>query len=176
MSDNSFDDNSFDDDFDQSCGTKDGACTCWDCTIYFNKDTNRPVKSESITDNEFNELLKLCSGENVIDLMKRERYRSVIYEIVPYPLWKKLENEETYNAIVKQLEANGDVPDEQPEICHVGSAIHVDLDGKESNVNTICYRFPTSTVKYELIVKKTDGKLFLKTNCRGSEMKSGIKN
>jgi hypothetical protein len=165
-------DDSFYDDFDYSCGVKDTMCTCWDCTVYFNKDTNRPTKSKDITDEEFKELLQLCSDEKVLGIMKKERYKSVIYEIVPYPMWKKLENEETYNAIVKQLETTGDVPDEQPEICHVGTAIHVDLDGNELAIKTIAYRFPTSTVKYELIVNDVNGKRLLRTHSRGSEIKN----
>lgn len=168
-------DNSFDDDFDQSCGLKGTTCTCWDCIVYFNNDTNRPIKSKDITDKEFEELSKICSDEQTIELMKKERYRANIYEIVPYPLWKKLQNKETYNAIVEQLKTEGVIPDEEPEICHIGSSIQVGLDGKETEIKSIAYRFPTSTVKYELIVEKStenDGKVFLKTHGRGSEIKN----
>ncbi len=162
---------SFDDDFDYSCGLKDNTCTCWDCTVYFNKNTNRPTKSNDITDEEFKELLKLCSDEKVLGLLKEERYKPIIYEVVPFPLWKKLEDEATYNAMVEKLKTDGEVPDEQPEICHVGSVEMIGLNDEETVVKSIYYRFPTSTVKYELIVKKVNDKLLLKTHSRGSEIK-----
>ena len=118
----------------------DAPCTCFDCTVYFNENTNRPIKANDITDEEFNELIDLCSKDAVIEKMKSERYKNEIYEIVPFQLWGKLQNKETYDKIFEELKSSNKIPDEQPKICHIGSCIENNNEAK-----LVSYRFPTST-------------------------------
>lgn len=158
-------------DFNESCGLQNTTCDCHDCITYFNKDVNRPIKSNDMTTEEFNELLTFCSDEKVIDLMKKERYKSYIYYKLPHPFWKKLENPIIYNDILEKVKLDKSIPDEKPEICKISRGLEIDLDNNETSVTVICYRFPTSTVKYELILKTTNDKIILKTRSRGAELK-----
>ena len=144
------------------CDNSHQTCDCFECKVYLNTDTKRPIKAAEITDETFNELLTLCQREDVIEQMKSERYRSNIYQIVPYPMWKELQDPEKYQAIADKLKNK--LPNDLPEICFIGSAIH-----NTQEINTIMYRFPTSTVKYELLVYKEDGQFNVKTHSTGSE-------
>lgn len=164
---------SYDDpDFDQSCGLLGSTCTCYDCETYINSDTVRPIKGKDVTEEEFNETLELCSKDRVIEKMKSERYRSYIYQLIPYPLWSQLEDPEKYQAIVDKLKSQNTIPDEDPEICRIDEKIIMDgIDDTEPTVCTsVSYRFPTSTVKFDLMIQQDGDKILLKTHGRGAEL------
>jgi len=144
-------------------------CMCYDCETYINQDTIRPIKGQDTTDEEFNEMLELCAKDTVIQMMKRERYRSYVYEVVPYPKWSSLlKDPEKYQAIVDELESKNVIPNDDPEICRIGHGMNDD-----GEIMSISYRFPSSTVKYDLTVFKDGDRIKLKTHGRGgSELNS----
>ena len=147
----------------------ESGCTCWECVVYNNPDTKRPMKSDDMTDEEFNELIEFCTKDKVIEMMKSERYRANLYQIVPYPLWKQLEDPNIYQNAIENLE--NIIPDEEPEICHIGYGIEHDENDEMKNIITIAYRFPTSTVKYTLMIEQVGEKRRCRTTSRGSEIK-----
>ncbi len=151
------------------CEIQGTHCPCHDCEIYFNPETERPVKGNGITDKVFDEIIEICNRESVIDIMKAERYKALIYQIIPYPFWKQLEDPVKYNSILNKLKESNEVPNENPEICSVGLAKQIDIDGVEREITVVSYRFPTSTVKYELIIYDDNNKLKLRTHSRGAE-------
>ena len=139
-------------------------CDCSDCTIYSNND--KPIQGKNVTDELFNKTLSICQYTQVKEIMKMERYKSIIYELVPYDKWKDLQNKEIYQSMVDKLKITKKIPDEDPEICAVNLAF--DLDSN-CDITVVSYRFPTSTVKYTLSIYNKDDKVKLKTGSRGSE-------
>lgn len=71
-------------------------CDCSDCIIYFNEQTIRPIKGQNITDEIFNKTISICCEEQVQEIMKAERYKSFVYQFVPYEKWKDLQNKQIY--------------------------------------------------------------------------------
>ena len=149
------------------CSIKD--CTCYDCTVYFNTNTERPIRGKGITDEIFLELMTLCKKESVINIMKAERYKSTIYQLVPYHLWKSLEDPVKYQNLMTKLKETNEIPDENPEICSIDLGQEIGLDDICKEVTSISYRFPTSTVKYSLTVYRDGDKVKLRSHSRGSE-------
>ena len=149
------------------CNIKD--CSCSDCIIYFNPNTIRPIRGKNITDETFTKLIELCKTDSVINIMKEERFKSILYEVVPYNLWKSLEDPVKYQNFMTKLKATNKIPDENPEICSIELGQEIGLDDICKEIQSISYRFPTSTVKYSLTVYRDGDKIKLKTHSRGSE-------
>ena len=161
--------------FDESCGNPGSNCTCYDCKTYFNPNTVRPVKGNNVSDEQFTEMIELCKKDNVIQRMKNERYRSYIYQIVPYPMWSLLNDPEKYQSIVDKLKSEQKIPDEDPEICSVDEAAELGLDDTEpKTLISISYRFPTSSVKYDISVYKDENSdmVRIRTHGRGSDYRN----
>jgi hypothetical protein len=154
---------------DDCCGQLGSYCTCHDCMVYDNPNTIRPIKSPQISDDKFNEIIRLCKDDTVIQIMKKERYRAIIYQATPYQRWDSLNDEQNYQNIVDELKAINVIPNEIPEICFIEYAIEYTDQDNPINFVRVCYRFQTSTVKYELhIYEDVNGKSF-KTHSRGTE-------
>jgi len=149
------------------CGELETTCTCSDCIMYFNPSTQRPIQGNGIDDQKFSDLLEFVKREDVKAKMKSEQYRSYIYQLIPYPMWKKLDDPNYYNSVVEQVKIFKIIPDDDPEICGIQNGKEMDTDFITTDIDVISYRFPNSTVKFELTIKDIDGKKLLRTHGRG---------
>ena len=171
--------NNMDQSFESTCESqkygpcesqKYGPCNCYDCETYFNPTVERPIRDTMISNDVFDKVMALCKQVNVINKMKEERYRTYMYEYVPYPLWHLLEDKDVYQAIFDEINADKRIPNDDPEICRIGKAAEIDIDGTIKEVIIVYYRFPGSTIKYELSVFfEDDGTVILKTHSGGSD-------
>lgn len=74
-------------------GSSKTKCDCSDYITYFRSDIKRPIKGENISDKEFEELLCKIKIDDIKNLMIKERYKSVIFQLIPYEYWNKLIND-----------------------------------------------------------------------------------
>jgi hypothetical protein len=155
-------------DIHDTCGTKDTKCSCSDCETYFRSDIERPIISENFTDDELTRIFEVLDNEKVKEKMFNERYRSLIFQLTPYPLWSVLlKDKDKYDEILNKLKSDGSIPDENLEVCRIEPSKFFDLDENVHDIYIVSYRFPTSIVKYELTIYKETNKVT--THSRGSE-------
>lgn len=150
-----------------TCGTYETTCECHDCETYFNPTIKRPLIDPEIAEKDLERIWSTIDRSNVKEAMCEQIYRSLLYSLVPYPMWKSLEDRKTYQSAIQHLKESGRIQEQNPEICRIHCCFITHLDSTTHPVWKVYYRFPRSTVKYEMSIYTDSGKLVF--NSRGSE-------
>lgn len=145
-------------DIGSTCCTYETKCKCSDCNIYFNPSIQRPIQGFGVDDETFQKVLSTMEHTEFKQMMKESRIRNNVFAFVPYALWNDLINTANYNR-VKEIVA---VPPDDPEICEISIC-----DYNNEPCISVHYRFPKSTVKYDMLINMETGRI--KTHSRGAE-------
>ncbi len=135
-----------------TCGTLDSKCSCYECYTYFKKDIERPLVISKIKENkeDYEKILKIIIQKK--DCMMDERYKYKIFNTYPYSEWKKLSyDKDYYNECFEKIK-NEYKYNDSPLICLIGLSTCIGRDKEKKEVYEVCYRFPNSTIKYEMLI------------------------